>query len=47
VLYIHRLLRIGPVGHLAEPAAGATPNRPMSVVAAPLPASPQHPAPGA
>src|ERR1700733_8787739 len=46
-LYIHRLLRIGPVGHLAEPAAGATPNRPMSVVAAPLPASPQHPAPGA
>jgi cytochrome bd ubiquinol oxidase subunit I len=45
-LYIHRLLRVGPVGRLAEPAAGATPNRPMSVVDAPLPATPNHPAPG-
>jgi cytochrome bd ubiquinol oxidase subunit I len=35
-LYIHRLLRIGPVGRLAEPAAGARPNRPMSVVDEPL-----------
>jgi cytochrome bd ubiquinol oxidase subunit I len=35
-LYIHRLLRIGPVGRLAEPAAAAVPNR--SVVDEPLPA---------
>jgi cytochrome bd ubiquinol oxidase subunit I len=35
-LYIHRLLRIGPVGRLAEPAAGAVPNRPLSVVDEPL-----------
>jgi cytochrome bd ubiquinol oxidase subunit I len=35
-LYIHRLLRIGPVGRLAEPAAAATPNRPLSVVDEPL-----------
>jgi cytochrome bd ubiquinol oxidase subunit I len=46
-LYIHRLLRIGPVGRLAEPAAAATPNRPMSVIDAPSPATPNHPAPGA
>ena len=32
VLYIHRLLRAGPVGHLALPPAAAVPNRPMSVV---------------
>jgi cytochrome d ubiquinol oxidase subunit I len=32
VLYIYRLLRAGPVGELAQPAAQATPNRPMSVV---------------
>jgi cytochrome bd ubiquinol oxidase subunit I len=35
-LYIHRLLRIGPVGRLAEPAAAAVPNRPLSVVDEPL-----------
>jgi cytochrome bd ubiquinol oxidase subunit I len=35
-LYIHRLLRIGPLGHLAEPPAGAVPNRPMSVIAKPV-----------
>jgi cytochrome d ubiquinol oxidase subunit I len=34
--YIHRLLRIGPVGRLAEPAVGAVPNRPLSVVDEPL-----------
>jgi len=44
-LYIHRLLRIGPVGHLAEPSAGAVPNRPLSVIDAPLPAG-DHAAPG-
>ena len=37
-LYIHRLLRIGPVGRLAQPAAAAVPNRPLSVVDEPLPA---------
>jgi cytochrome d ubiquinol oxidase subunit I len=37
-LYIHRLLRIGPVGRLAEPAAAAVPNRPLSVVDERLPA---------
>jgi cytochrome bd ubiquinol oxidase subunit I len=31
--YIHRLLRAGPAGRLAEPPATAIPNRPMSVVA--------------
>ncbi len=36
VLYIHRLLRAGPVGALVLPAAAATPNRPMSVVDEPL-----------
>jgi cytochrome d ubiquinol oxidase subunit I len=35
-LYIHRLLRIGPVGRLVEAPAAATPNRPMSVIDAPL-----------
>ena len=35
-LYIHRLLRIGPVGRLAEPAPAAVPNRPLSVVDQPL-----------
>jgi cytochrome d ubiquinol oxidase subunit I len=30
--YIHRLLRVGPVGPLAIPPKAATPNRPMSVV---------------
>ena len=46
VLYIHRLLRIGPVGRLAEPAADAVPNRPMSVVDEPLAPSPHRVAPG-
>jgi cytochrome d ubiquinol oxidase subunit I len=32
VLYIYRLLRVGPVGRLALPPANAVPNRPMSVV---------------
>ena len=38
-LYIYRLLRVGPVGSLAQPPAAATPNRPMSVVD-------EHPTPG-
>jgi len=29
-------LRIGPVGRLGEPPAAARPNRPMSVIDAPL-----------
>jgi cytochrome bd ubiquinol oxidase subunit I len=32
VVYIYRLLRDGPVGHLVLPPAAAVPNRPMSVV---------------
>src|SRR5277367_4974340 len=32
VLYIYRLLRAGPTGHLILPPAAATPNRPMSVL---------------
>jgi cytochrome bd ubiquinol oxidase subunit I len=43
-LYIHRLLRIGPVGRLAEPPVAAIPNRPMSVVDEPLARS--HPGAG-
>jgi cytochrome d ubiquinol oxidase subunit I len=35
-LYIHHLLRIGPAGRLAEPAAHAIPNRPLSVVDDPV-----------
>jgi cytochrome bd ubiquinol oxidase subunit I len=31
-LYIHRLLRVGPAGHLATPNPNATPRRPLSVV---------------
>jgi cytochrome bd ubiquinol oxidase subunit I len=34
--YIHHLLRIGPVGSLAQPAAHAIPNRPLSVVDEPV-----------
>jgi cytochrome d ubiquinol oxidase subunit I len=30
--YIHRLLRMGPVGDLVLPPMAAVPNRPMSVV---------------
>jgi cytochrome bd ubiquinol oxidase subunit I len=36
VFYIHRLLYAGPVGRLAQPAAAAIPNRPMSVVDEPV-----------
>ena len=32
VVYIHRLLRVGPVGSLVLPPGAATPNRPLSVV---------------
>jgi AraC-like DNA-binding protein len=32
IYYIYRLLRAGPAGRLIEPAVGAVPNRPMSVV---------------
>jgi cytochrome bd ubiquinol oxidase subunit I len=37
IFYIYRLLRTGPVGHLALPPVGAIPNRPMSVVDAHAP----------
>jgi cytochrome bd ubiquinol oxidase subunit I len=43
--YIHHLLRIGPVGRLAEPPARAIPNRPLSVVDEPV-TNPQHGASG-
>jgi cytochrome bd ubiquinol oxidase subunit I len=32
LIYIYRLLRVGPVGRLALPPVAAIPNRPMSVV---------------
>jgi cytochrome d ubiquinol oxidase subunit I len=32
IFYIYRLLHVGPVGHLIEPAIAAVPNRPMSLV---------------
>ena len=32
VVYIYKLLRAGPEGHLVLPPAGAVPNRPLSVV---------------
>ena len=32
VLYIYRLLRAGPVGHLILPPVAAIPNRPLSVL---------------
>jgi cytochrome d ubiquinol oxidase subunit I len=41
VVYIHRLLRAGPVGRLVLPAAGAIPRRPLSVVDEPLEPAPQ------
>jgi cytochrome bd ubiquinol oxidase subunit I len=44
-LYIYHLLRIGPVGHLAEPPAHAIPNRPLSVVDEPITTNARH-APG-
>src|SRR3984885_8514788 len=37
VLYIYRLLRAGPAGHLVLPPVDAIPNRPMSVVNEPAP----------
>ena len=42
VIYIHQLLRAGPVGRLASPPTAATPKRPMSVVEGPIAASPHH-----
>jgi cytochrome d ubiquinol oxidase subunit I len=36
VVYLHRLLRAGPLGSLVLPAAGAIPQRPMSVVDEPF-----------
>jgi cytochrome bd ubiquinol oxidase subunit I len=41
VVYLHRLLRAGPVGRLVLPAAGAIPQRPLSVVDEPLEPTPQ------
>jgi cytochrome d ubiquinol oxidase subunit I len=38
--YINRLLRLGPVEHLARPPVAAIPNRPMSVVDRPITATP-------
>jgi cytochrome bd ubiquinol oxidase subunit I len=42
VFYIHRLLRAGPVGSLAQPPAAAVPNRPMSVVDEHVMVTPSH-----
>jgi cytochrome d ubiquinol oxidase subunit I len=44
--YVHRLLRVGPLGPLVLPPAAAIPNRPMSVVTEPLASSPQRLAAG-
>jgi cytochrome d ubiquinol oxidase subunit I len=41
VVYIHRLLRAGPLGSLLLPAAGAIPQRAMSVVDEPLEPAPR------
>ncbi|HUC64800.1 MAG TPA: cytochrome ubiquinol oxidase subunit I [Stellaceae bacterium] len=46
VVYIHRLLRIGPAGRLVVPPAAAIPNRPMSVADEALAANPHHLAAG-
>jgi cytochrome bd ubiquinol oxidase subunit I len=35
ILYIYRLLRAGPTGHLIQPPTTAVPNRPMSLVDGP------------
>jgi len=40
--YIHRLLRVGPAEHLVRPPAAAIPNRPMSVVDAPVNVGPRR-----
>jgi cytochrome d ubiquinol oxidase subunit I len=45
VLYIYRLLRAGPAGHLVLPPVDAIPNRPMSVVNEPAPWA-RHRVPG-
>jgi cytochrome bd ubiquinol oxidase subunit I len=45
-LYIHHLLRIGPVGRLAEAPSRGIPNRPLSVVDEPVMTNAQHGAPG-
>jgi cytochrome d ubiquinol oxidase subunit I len=45
VFYINRLLRIGPVGRLVQPATAGIPKRPMSVVNEPVMES-SHPAAG-
>ena len=45
-LYIHHLLRIGPIGRLAEPPANAVPNRPLSVVDEPVTTNVEHGTPG-
>jgi cytochrome d ubiquinol oxidase subunit I len=42
VLYIYRLLRAGPAGHLALPSSTAIPNRPMSVADEPVASGPRH-----
>jgi cytochrome bd ubiquinol oxidase subunit I len=42
VVYIHRLLRIGPAGRLVQPPIGAIPNRPMSVTDEALASGPHH-----
>jgi cytochrome bd ubiquinol oxidase subunit I len=44
IVYIYKLLRAGPEGYLVMPAAGAVPNRPMSVVHSDLTGPPQLPA---
>jgi cytochrome d ubiquinol oxidase subunit I len=41
-LYIHRLLRAGPMGQLVLPPSGAIPNRPMSVVSGHPPSALGH-----
>ena len=46
VIYIHQLLRAGPVGRLISPPTAATPKRPMSIVEGPIAASPHHLAAG-
>jgi cytochrome d ubiquinol oxidase subunit I len=46
VVYVNRLLRAGPAGHLGQPPAAAVPNRPMSVVDAPGRPGPNQPAQG-
>jgi cytochrome bd ubiquinol oxidase subunit I len=42
-LYIYRMLRTGPSGHLVLPPAAAIPNRPMSVIDQPVPPASHNP----